>query len=49
MATGGSRKQGVPPGGVISPGLRNLYLHEVDRMREGAKAGTRQKRGAAVE
>ena len=44
-----SGKQGVPPGGVISPWLRNLYLHEVDRRREGAKAGTRQKRGAAVE
>ena len=44
-----SGKQGVPPGGVISPLLRNLYLHEVDRMLERAKAGTRQKRGAAVE
>jgi RNA-directed DNA polymerase len=42
-------KQGVPPGGVVSPWLSNLYLHEVDRMLERAKAVTRQERRRAVE
>jgi RNA-directed DNA polymerase len=44
-----SGKQGVPHGGVVSPLLSNLYLNEVDRMLERAKAVTRHERGAAVE
>ena len=36
-----SGSQGVPQGGVRSPLLRNLYLTEVDRMRERAKEVTR--------
>ena len=33
-----SGKQGVPQGGVVSPLLSNLYLTEVDKMLERAKA-----------
>jgi len=35
-------KKGVPQGGVISPLLSNIYLNEVDRMLEKAKAVTRE-------
>jgi RNA-directed DNA polymerase len=34
-------KKGVPPGGVISPLLSNVYLNEVDRMLEKAIETTR--------
>jgi RNA-directed DNA polymerase len=37
-----SGKTGGPQGGVISPLLSNLYLHEVDRMLERAKEVTRR-------
>lgn len=33
-------RKGVPQGGVISPLLSNIYLNEVDRMLEKAKAVT---------
>jgi len=35
-----SGKRGVPQGGVISPLLSNIYLNEVDKMLEKAKAVT---------
>jgi RNA-directed DNA polymerase len=44
-----SGKKGVPQGGVISPLLSNIYLNEVDRMLEKAKATTRQGKYTQVE
>src|SRR6202521_2416802 len=42
-------EKGVPQGGVISPLLSILYLNEVDRMLEQAKAVTRYGKYTAVE
>ena len=42
-------KQGVPQGGVISPVLSNVYLNEVDRMLEKAKATTRRGPATRIE
>jgi RNA-directed DNA polymerase len=42
-------KRGVPQGGVISPLLSNIYLNEVDKMLEKAKAVTRNGRYTYIE
>ena len=44
-----SGSQGVPQGGVLSPWLSTLYLTEVDRMLERAKAVTRNGRYPSME
>ena len=44
-----SGKRSVPQGGVISPLLSNVYLNEVDKMLERAKAVTQYKQWTAVE
>jgi RNA-directed DNA polymerase len=44
-----SGKRGVPQGGVISPLLSNIYLNEVDKMLEKAKAVTRNGRYTYIE
>jgi group II intron reverse transcriptase/maturase len=44
-----SGKEGVPQGGVISPLFANLYLNEVDKMLERAKAYTKQGEYTEVE
>jgi group II intron reverse transcriptase/maturase len=44
-----SGKQGVPQGGVISPLFANLYLNEVDKMLERAKAYTKQGKYTEIE
>jgi len=44
-----SGKRGVPQGGVISPLLSNLYLNDVDKMLEQAKAVTQHRQWAVVE
>src|ERR1700748_1815855 len=49
MLLDASGKQGVPQGGVISPLISSLYLNEVDKMLERAKAVTRREQWTAVE